>query len=59
MSWGYRIATLLVFGLLAVTFFASYFGWGVPSDASARAASVRQGGIHGRRYIGGGPGFGK
>lgn len=38
---------------------ASYLGWGLSSTANVRAASVRQGGIHGRAYFGGGPSFGK
>jgi hypothetical protein len=54
VSWGYRIASLLVFVILALVFFASLLGWGVRSDASARAASVRMGGVRT-----GGPGFGK
>jgi hypothetical protein len=45
--------------LLVAAVAAAYFGWGLPSDASARGRSVRQGSIHGRHYRGGGPGFGK
>ena len=38
---------------------ASYFGWGLPTDASIRARSVRQGSLRGRSFYGGGPSFGK
>ena len=60
MSLGYKIATVLVLALFGVVLAASYLGWGVASDASLRAKrGVRQGSLHGRRYMGGGPGFGK
>ena len=41
---------------------ASYWGWGVPSDASVRAQqgqSARLGSLRGRHYYGGGTSFGK
>jgi hypothetical protein len=56
---GYRIASGMMVGLLGLSLAASYFGWGLSSDASARARSVREGSIHGRHYRGGGPGWGK
>jgi hypothetical protein len=59
MLTGYKIAALLLVLLLGVVFVASYLGWGVASDASVRAKSVRQGSLHGRRVFGGGPGYGK
>jgi hypothetical protein len=60
MTTGYKVATLIVMLLFGGVLFASYYGWGVSSDASIRAQqSVRGGSIHGRRFVGGGPGFGK
>jgi hypothetical protein len=59
MPFVYKIASLLVLVILGATWMASYYGWGVPSEAAARARSVRQGSIHGRTFVGGGPGFGK
>lgn len=60
MSLGYKIASFLVLTLFGVVLAASYLGWGIPSDASVRAKrGVRQGSLHGRRHLGGGPGFGK
>jgi hypothetical protein len=61
MTPGYRWATGLVIGLFLLVALASYYGWGVTSDAQAmaQAQSVRTGGIHSRHYYGGGPGFGK
>ncbi|MFN3650476.1 MAG: hypothetical protein ACK47B_12935 [Armatimonadota bacterium] len=56
---GYRIASVVVLALLGVTLAASFFGWGLPSDASIRARSARQGGVGGRVFVGGGPGSGK
>ena len=55
----YRIASALVVVLLGISLAASYYGWGLPSDASVRARNVRQGSVHGRTFVGGGPGFGK
>ena len=62
MSWGYRIAAVLVLGLFAYTWIASTRGYGLNSNAGAwakRDRSVRAGGIHSRPYMGGGPRFGK
>lgn len=59
MHPGYRIASTLVFVLAFTSFAASYWGWGLPDDASIRAKSVRQGSLRGRHHYGGGPGFGK
>jgi len=56
---GYRISSVVMVVLFLLAAGASYFGWGLASDASARARNVRQGSIHGRHYIGGGPGWGK
>jgi len=55
----YKITTLMVLALFGFTCAASYYGWGVTSDAAARARSVRQGSLGGRTFVGGGPGFGK
>ena len=59
MTAAYRIATVFVLALLGLSLAGSYWGWGLPDDASIRAQSVRQGSLHGRRYLGGGPGMGK
>jgi hypothetical protein len=59
LTTGYKIASAVVVLLLAWAWFASYYGWGLASDASVKARNVRQGSIHGRRMMGGGPGFGK
>ena len=59
MTTGYRVASVLMVVLLGTTLAASYYGWGLPSDASARARNVRQGSAGGRRFLGGGPGYGK
>jgi hypothetical protein len=55
----YDVAAVFMVLLTVFTFAASYLGWGLTSDAEARARNVRQGSIHGRRFLGGGPGFGK
>ena len=51
----------IMLGLFLVVVAASYYGWGLTSDAQARtqARSVRQGSLHQRRYYGGGSSFGK
>jgi hypothetical protein len=51
---------VLLIALLLVGL-ASYFGWGLTSDAQAMAMarSVRGGSLHTRQYYGGGPGYGK
>jgi hypothetical protein len=60
MTVGYRIACVLVLLAAGAAMASSYYGWGLPSDASARLAqSVRQGSLHGRRTLYGGPAFGK
>ena len=59
MTPGYRIASVFVLLLLVLTGMASYYGWGLPDDASIRARNVRQGSVRGRYFSGGGPGFGK
>lgn len=62
MSLGYKIASLLVFGVLAFAWYASYHGWGLRSDADLLAKNqgrARSGSIHARRYYGGGPRYGK
>lgn len=59
MTPGYRVASGIVLVLLVLTGAASYYGWGLPDDASIRARNVRQGSLRGRHFIGGGPGFGK
>ena len=56
---GYRIASAIIMVLLGLAWMAGYYGWGLDSDATARARNLRQGSIHGRRMMGGGPGFGK
>lgn len=61
MLRSYQIASgamVLLFLLVAA---ASYYGWGLTSDAEAKARSrsVRAGSLHTRTYYGGGPGFGK
>jgi hypothetical protein len=58
---GYWLSSCIAIVLLVFVFLASYLGWGVPSDAQARAQtqSVRTGSLHTRHYYGGGPGFGK
>ncbi len=64
-SPGYRIAAIALLGLLGVTWFASVYGWGLPTTASAdarlqeRRRSVRTGSSGYGRYYGGGPRFGK
>jgi hypothetical protein len=61
MTLGYWIASgVLLIGLLLVGM-ASYYGWGLTSDAKAKAQarSVRTGSLHTRHYYGGGPGYGK
>lgn len=55
----YWLASCIAIVLLILVFLASYFGWGLSSDAQARAQSVRTGSLHTRHYYGGGPGFGK
>ena len=59
MLTGYKIASGLVLALLFLTLTASYYGWGLSDDASARARNVRQGSLRSRAFHGGGPGFGK
>jgi hypothetical protein len=56
---GYRIASGVVLLLLLLAWAGAYYGWGLPDDAALRARNVRQGSVHGRRFSGGGPGFGK
>jgi hypothetical protein len=56
---GYRIASGVVLALLLATLSASYYGWGLADDATARARNVRQGSVRSRAFYGGGPGFGK
>jgi hypothetical protein len=63
MAPGYIIISLLMIGLFGTTYLAAQQGWGLNSDAAARAqakSSVRTGSARiGRTYYGGGPGFGK
>ena len=63
MTAGYRWASALAIALYFVAAAASYYGWGLSSDASAlaqaRGRSVRGGSLHHRSFFGGGPGFGK
>ncbi len=59
MSGGYRTALLALFAAFGLSWWAAYAGWWLPNDAEARARSVRQGSVGGRRYLGGGPSFGK
>jgi hypothetical protein len=56
---GYKIACAVLVALFLAALAGSYYGWGLPSDASLRANSVRQGSLRGRHYYGGGPSFGK
>jgi hypothetical protein len=51
----------MLIGLFVLVALASYYGWGLTSDAQAMALaqSVRTGGLHSRSHYGGGPGFGK
>lgn len=67
-GWSYRIAALVVLVVLALTWAGSFFGWGLPSTALARAErdAIRRRSLRsglygaGRRYgSGGGPRFGK
>lgn len=55
----YQIASAVMVVLMMLALSASFFGWGLPSDASIRAKNVRQGSLRGRHFYGGGPGFGK
>lgn len=62
MTPGYRWLSVMAMALYFLTAAASYYGWGLSSDASALAAarrSVRGGSLHHRSFFGGGPGFGK
>lgn len=61
MTRGYRLATGVVIGIFVLVWCASYYGWGITSDAQAlaQARSARGGSLHVRSYYGGGPGFGK
>lgn len=59
MSTGYRIVSVAALVLLVVSGMASYYGWWLPTDASVRARNVREGSVRNRRFMGGGPGFGK
>ncbi|MCS6859236.1 MAG: hypothetical protein NZT92_02810 [Abditibacteriales bacterium] len=61
MLSGYWLASYIAVVLLILVVLASYLGWGLSSDAQARAQaqSVRTGSLHTRYYYGGGPGFGK
>ncbi len=55
----WRFLVLLLALGFPVAVAASFFGWGLESDATARARNVRQGSLRGRSFYGGGPGFGK
>lgn len=59
MSAGYRIASVVVLLLLVIAGLGSYYGWGLPTDASIRSRNVREGSVRNRHFMGGGPGFGK
>ena len=61
MTLGYWIASGMLVVALLIVGLASYFGWGLTSDAQAlaKAKSVRAGSLHTRSHFGGGPGFGK
>ena len=59
MSVFHRVAAGFMLLLTGLALGASYYGWGLPTDASVRARNVRQGSLRGRSYYGGGPGFGK
>jgi hypothetical protein len=61
MTLSYWIASGVLLIALLLVGLASYFGWGLTSDARAMAMarSVRGGSLHTRQYYGGGPGYGK
>ena len=60
MTTGYRVACVLMLLVAGAGMASAYYGWGLPTDASMRLAqSVRQGSLHGRRTMYGGPAFGK
>ena len=65
MSPGHRIGAAVLLALLAVTWLASVYGWGLRSTAVADARirekrrSVRTGSSGYRPYGGGGPRYGK
>jgi hypothetical protein len=59
VTFGYKIATMVMLALATLTFAASWYGWGLDDDGAVKAKSVRQGSLRGRHYFGGGPGFGK
>ena len=64
MSIGYLVASIVMICLFGTALMAAQQGWGLSSDAAAKAqaksSSVRTGSTHSRRsYYGGGPGFGK
>ena len=61
MSPGYFWTSVVLVVTLLGTILASFFGWGLASDAAARAQarSARGGSLHSRHFYGGGPGFGK
>lgn len=62
----YVFASGLVVLALGVTVIATERGWGLKNEAAAlmrarnnSSGSVRSGSVHGRRFYGGGSGFGK
>jgi hypothetical protein len=63
MTVPYRWASGVMAALFVVTLLATYYGWGLTSDAEAsaegRRRSVRAGSLHRRGFYGGGPGVGK
>lgn len=61
MTLAYWLASGVLLIALILVGAASYYGWGLTSDAEAmaKARSVRSGSLHSRQYYGGGPGYGK
>jgi len=58
MSSGYIFASVVLIVALVLVAMASFYGWGLRSDAQAlgHTQSVRGGSLHTRSYYGGGPG---
>jgi hypothetical protein len=62
MSFGHRIASAALFGVLGLVWYASLHGWGLRSEADVLAQGqgrVRTGSLHARHFYGGGPRYGK
>jgi hypothetical protein len=61
-TWGYRILTLVVFGLFGLTWLAAINGWGLKPTATTAAdrQAVRSHSARiGATYFGSGPHYGK